>query len=117
MAAIGTGLIILIVLWALALIFILVLCSSQGSMKYIAVFPVITAAIVTIVLALLPKESSLSQADVLPDYMYSYTSLLWILLLSAMCFMLIFSLLIYFVTDIMEPRYAQVSKLFMKTKY
>jgi len=117
MASIGTGLIILIVLWALALICILVLCSSQGSIKYVAVIPVLIAAVVTIVLTLLPKESSLNQADLLPDYMYSYTPLLWILILSAMCLMLIVCLLIYFVTDIMEPRYAQVSKLFMKTKY
>ncbi len=117
MASIGTGLIILIVLWALALISILVLCSSQGSIKYVAVIPVLIASVVTIVLTLLPKESSLNQADLLPDYMYSYTPLLWILILSAMCLMLIVCLLIYFVTDIMEPRYAQVSKLFMKTKY
>ncbi len=117
MAAIGTGLIILIILWALALFFILVLCSSQGSIKNIAAIPVVIATTTTIVLALLPKNSSLNQRDILPDYMYSYTSLLWILLLTAMCLMFIVCLLIYFVTDIMEPRYAHVSKLFMKSKF
>lgn len=113
---IGTGLIILIVLWSIAACSVIVLCSSQGNVKYITVAPTFLAILITIVLLTLPKESTLQSSITEPAYMYSYTSLLWILMLTSIALTLVLCLLAYFVTDIMEPLYAKVSKSYLRIK-
>ena len=110
MADIGNGVIILLVLWSIALFFIIVFCSSQGKLKLLAVLPCIIAAIVTIVLLSLPNQNNAVKDDH-PNYYYSYTSLIWILLLTLMCITLTACLVIYFLSDIMESRYAYVTKV------
>jgi hypothetical protein len=111
MATLGTGIIILIVLWCVALLSLVVLCSSQGKLKNLGIVPSIIVAIVTIVLVSIPTSND-STAEPLPAYNYSYTSLSWILTLTGLCVTLVGCLFAYLFTEIMEPRYAKVSKTF-----
>jgi len=111
MATLGTGIIILIVLWSIAFLSLVVLCSSQGKLKNLGIVPSIIAAIVTIVLVSIPTGNN-SNTETLPSYNYSYTSLSWILTLTGLCVSLVGCLIAYLVTEIMEPRYAKVSKTY-----
>lgn len=111
METLGTGIIILIVVWCIAFLSLVVLCSCQGKLKNLGIVPIIIAAIVTIVLVSIPTGDN-SSIEPLPDYNYSYTSLSWILTLTGLCVTLVACLIIYLFTEIMEPRYAKVSKTF-----
>ena len=108
MADIGTGTVILLVLWIVTVIGILLFCAAGGNLVYLGLIPCTISSIVTIVLALIPREGSSS--ELIDDTVYSYTSLIWILILTFMILTLIISLGIYFVMDIMQPRYAKVGK-------
>ena len=112
MATLGTGIIILIVLWSVALLLLVVLCSSQGKLKNLGIVPSIIAAIVTIILASIPTKNNNTTTETLPSYNYSYASLIWILILTGLCVTFVGCLIAYLLTEIMEPRYAKVSKTF-----
>jgi hypothetical protein len=109
MATVGTGLIILLVLWILAFFFIVLFCSAQSNIKFISIIPVSIAILVTIILGSLPVESSTSTTTI-DDTVYSYTSLLWILMLTGMIISLVVGLLVYVISECMEPKYARVSR-------
>jgi hypothetical protein len=106
--AIGIGVIILLVLWILSILLLIVFCSSQGGTRCVGVIPCILTGILTLILALIPKGQPLPDNE--PSYNYSYTSLIWILMLTMMCVTLVVSFGMYFVSDIVEPKYARVSK-------
>jgi hypothetical protein len=110
MAEIGIGLIILIALWSITVIFVVLFCSAQGNLKFIAIAPCIISAIVTIILVSIPKGNQVEEEKE-PDYAYSYTSLIWILVLTSLVLFLVISMVIYLITDIMEPKYAKVAKV------
>ena len=110
----GTGLIILIVLWFIALGSVLLFCTAQGGVRMVAVLFCGIAAIVTVILLVIPSESQSKGINYGPSYNYSYTSLIWILTLTIMCMTLIGSALVYLITDVLEPHYAHVSRLSRK---
>lgn len=111
MADLGTGVIVLLVLWLFAIALMLVLCSAQGKLKTLSIVPSILVAIVTIVLVSLPRGADVYNQDD-PAYNYSYTPLIWILTFTGLCVFLFVALFLYLVFDIMEPHYAKVSKTF-----
>lgn len=115
MVYLGDGMIILIVIWSVVLASCLVFCAAQGNIKYITLLPISIAGIATIVLLALPSASSVGK-NTEPAYLYSFVSLIWIMLLSVVCFTLLVCLLIYFIGDIMTPHYAKVSKTFNKAR-
>lgn len=108
MADIGTGTIILLVLWIVTLFGILLFCAAGGNFIYLGLLPVLISTIVTIVLVLIPREGT--TVEVKDETIYSYNSLIWILILTFMILSLVVGLVFYFVLDIMQPRYAKVGK-------
>lgn len=109
MATIGTGLIVLLVLWIIAFFFIILFCTAQNSIKYLSVIPVSVAIIVTLILGLLPVESSKTSTTV-DDTVYSYTSLIWMLMLAGLIISLVVGTFVYIISECMEPKYARVSR-------
>lgn len=112
MADIGTGVIILAVIWLFSIICLILLCGAQGKIKFIAIIPTVLSAIVTIILLTLPRGSVPASEANEPDYKYSYLPLIWILILTSICLGLVVALAACFVLDIFEPRYAKVDKTF-----
>jgi hypothetical protein len=112
---IGTGVIILTVLWLVTVLSLIIFCSAQGKVKLIGLAPLVISAIVTIVLASLPRGVP-ERNDSNPSYNYSYTPLIWILIFTAIVVSFVGSLGVYFLTDILEPRYARVTKNFRQFK-
>lgn len=111
MADIGTGTIILLVLWIVSFFALIAFCAAQSGIKYVALVPVIIASIVTLILGLLPIDTtSTSKTVTIDDTVYSYVSLLWILFLTGILITFIVCLLIYFISEIIEPRYAKVGR-------
>jgi hypothetical protein len=110
MAEVGTGTIILLVLWLIAFFFMIFLCSAQSKIKYISIIPLLVASIVTIILALLPRESSTTTTQVIDDTVYSYTSLIWMLMLTGLIITLVASSLIYLASEFIQPKYAKISR-------
>lgn len=110
MAEIGTGVIVLLVLWVMSFLCLVLFCGAQGKIKVISVLPAIISGIVTIILLTLPRGVKTPSESEDPAYNYSYTPLIWILIFTSLCLTLFISLLFYLVTDIMEPRYAKVDK-------
>ena len=110
---IGTGVIILITLWLVSLVSIILFCSAQGKLKLAAVIPCVITAIVTIVLPSIPTSYT-SEDDSLPVYNFSYLPLIWILILTLLVVTLVTCFLIYFLTDVLEPRYAHFTKAVKK---
>ncbi|CAF0755336.1 unnamed protein product [Brachionus calyciflorus] len=112
MVDVGAGVIILAVLWIFSFICLILLCGTQGKIKFLAAIPSIISLIVTIILLSLPRGSIPADEAIEPEYKYSYTSLIWILILTSICFGLVVALGACFVLDLLEPRYAKVDKNF-----
>ena len=106
---IGTGVIVLLVIWVVSILIMLLFTSAQGKIRFVALVPAVLSGIVTIVLVSLPRGSTTATAA-MPDYMFSYTPLIWIFIFTALVLTLVACLMVYFVTDIMEARYAHVDK-------
>jgi hypothetical protein len=108
MATIGLGVILLIIIWTISLLFLLVFCQAQGNIRLISVLPALLSVIITTIITTIPRGSN--NKTTLPDYMYSNVPLIWILILVGLIIIFLVCLMLYLVTDIMEPRYAHVSK-------
>ena len=110
---IGIGVIILLVLWLISLLSILLFCTSQRNLKGVAAVPCIITDIVTIVLLAIPTSYTTPTSNT-PSYNYSYIPLIWIFILTSVVLSLIICLLIYLLSDVLEPRYAPFSKVIRK---
>lgn len=108
---VGTGVIILAVLWSVSFVFFILFCGAQGKLKLLPAIPTAITLIITIILLSLPRGDSVAQQTE-PDYKFSYTGLIWILILTSICVGLLVSFIMYFVYVIIEPRYAKVDKTF-----
>ncbi|RNA40074.1 hypothetical protein BpHYR1_022530, partial [Brachionus plicatilis] len=109
---VGTGVIVLAVLWSISFVFFILFCGAQGKIKLLPAIPTLISLIVTIVLLSLPRgDSAIQQTE--PDYKFSYTGLIWILILTSICVGLLVSFIMFFVYVIVEPRYAKVDKIFL----
>ena len=109
MATVGAGVIILAVFWLISLLFIVIFCSSQGNLKYVTLVPIAISTLLTIILIFIPK-GELDANFNYPPYKYSYTSLLWILILTSLILTLFICLILYLQYDVLERRYAKVSR-------
>jgi hypothetical protein len=109
MDTLGAGIIVLAVFWLISIAFLLFFCSVQGKAKFVSIVPSIFAAILTIILVSLPRGVQ-EYTEEEPEYNFSFIPLIWILLFTWIVITLVISLMMYLVTDIMEPRYAAVSK-------
>jgi hypothetical protein len=113
MTTIGAGVIILIIIWSASVLFLLAFCQAQGTIRALAVVPAVFSAIITIVLTSIPRGPANKTS--LPDYMYSNISLIWIFIFISLILALLVCLIIYLITDIMEPHFANVSKTFKQS--
>ena len=105
---VGTGVIVLLVLWLLVAACAVCCCSAQGSLKMAVAGPLLVAIVVTIVLVSMPKGLP-SSVLATPAYSYSYGLIVWPLVFTGVCVALVASLLVYFVSDVLEPHYAHVA--------
>lgn len=110
MAVVGTGVIILLVFWSVSIVSIILFCSAQGKVRLAAIIPCIVTAILTIVLPSIPTSFT-SPDDNIPAYNFSLLPLIWILILTGLVLTLFVCFIIYFLTDVLEPRYAHVTKV------
>lgn len=109
-ATIGTGVIILLIMWAVAIVTFVLFCSAQGKLKYVSIVPTAVAALVTIILVFIPRGNDNLNPG--PGYNYSYIPLIWILTLTVLFLFLAAASFVYLATDIMQPRYAVVDRGF-----
>lgn len=113
MAVIGTGVIIIITFWAISIVSIFLFWETQGKLKSIAVVLCIITAIITIILPSIPTSFTSPYSNI-PAYNFSYLPLIWIFILTGLVLTLIICLLTYFLTDVLEARYAPSLKLVKK---
>lgn len=107
--AFGTGLIVLLVLWILTIIISVIFCATSGALRFVSLIPISISTITTLVLALIPREGSTTVLEI-DNTVYSYTSLIWILILTIMIVTFVISLFIYLISEIIQPRYAKVGR-------
>ena len=108
---VGTGVIVLAVLWAISFVSFIFFCSAQGKIKLLPAIPTAITLLITVILLALPRgDSKLEEKE--PEYKFSFTGLIWILILTSICLGLLVSFVMYFIYVIIEPRYAKVDKSF-----
>lgn len=114
MAALGTGVIILIVIWVVTLAALTLFTFTQSSIRYVGFIALLIAVIVTLVLTLLPRgeETRSVEANKTP---YSYAGLARILILTFLCVTFVVGLVLIFVHEILTPVFAEpVRKRFVR---
>ncbi|CAF0853303.1 unnamed protein product [Rotaria sordida] len=114
MAALGTGVIILIVIWVITLATLTLFTFSQSSVRYIGLLSLVIAVIITLVLALLPR-GEIGRTSESNNTPYNYAGLARILILTFLCVTFLAGLVIVFVQEIVPPVYAQpIRKRFVR---
>lgn len=106
MAELGTGVIILIVIWVITLAILTLFTFVQSPLRFLGLLALVLATIVTLVLTLLPRGTTdqTSQANKIP---YSYAGLARILILAFLCVTFAVGLLLIFAQEILPPVHAQ----------
>jgi len=106
MATLGTGVIILIVVWVITLAILTLFTFVQSPVRFIGLFALVIAVIVTLVLTLLPR-ASVNQSLASNKVPYSYAGLARILILTFLCVTFLFGLVLIFIYEILPPIFAQ----------
>ena len=105
MASLGTGVIVLIVIWALTLAILTLFTFVQSPVRWIGLVALLIAGIITLVLALLPRGEqirTLSSSSV-PT---AYIGLARILILTFLCVTLIVGLVFVFLREALPAVFA-----------
>ncbi|CAF1544200.1 unnamed protein product [Rotaria sp. Silwood1] len=114
MATLGTGVIILIVIWIITLATLTLFTFSQSSIRYVGLLALLIAVIVTLILTLIPRGdvSRILGSSTTPT---SLAGLPRILILTFLCVTFVVGLIILFVQEVVPPVYAQpVRKRFIR---
>ena len=115
MATLGTGVIILIVIWVITLAILTLFTFVQSPVRFIGLFALIIAIVTTLVLTLLPRDSTTSSSSESNTIPYSYAGLARILILTFLCITFLIGLLLIFVHEILPPVFAQpIRKRFVR---
>ncbi len=113
MAGLGTGVIILIVVWVITLALLTLFTFVQSPLRFIGFIGLIIAIIVTLVLTLLPRGTD--QTSITNNTPYNYAGLARILILTFLCITFLFGLVLIFVYEIIPQTYAQpIRKRFVR---
>jgi len=113
MADLGTGVVILIVIWVITLAALTLFTFVQSPLRFLGFIAVVIAVVVTLVLTLLPRGSP-NQTSV-SNTPYNYAGLARILILTFLCVTFFFGLFLIFVYEVVPPIYAQpIRKRFVR---
>jgi len=114
MAELGTGVIILIVIWVITLAVLTLFTFVQSPLRFIGFIALIIAIVVTLVLTLLPR-GNIDQTLVSNQIPYNYAGLARILILTFLCMTFLFGLILVCVFEVVPPIYAQpIRKRFVR---
>ena len=114
MASLGTGVIILIVIWAITLAILTLFTFVQSPIRWIALIALAIAGIITLVLALLPRGAQV-QAFSSSSQATNNVGVARILILTFLCVSLIIGLVFVFLREALPPVYAQpIRKRFVR---
>ncbi|CAF1217585.1 unnamed protein product [Rotaria magnacalcarata] len=114
MASLGTGVIILIVIWVITLASLTLFTFAQSSVKYIGLLSLVIAVIITLVLTLLPR-GEINRAAESIQAPSSTAGLARILILTFLCVTFLVGLLLVFCHEVLPPVYAlPVRKRFVR---
>ncbi len=102
MADLGTGVIILIVIWVITLAALTLFTFVQSPIRFIGIIALVIAVIVTLVLTLLPRGGS-SSSNTTP---HSYAGLARILILTFLCVTFFMGVVLVFMHEILPPVFA-----------
>jgi amino acid permease len=114
MADLGTGVIILIVVWVITLALLTLFTFVQSPVRFIGLIALILAVIITLVLTLLPRGNAnqSSQSNQIP---YSYAGLARILILTFLCVTFLVGLVLVFIYEVVPPIFGQpIRKRFVR---
>lgn len=98
MAELGTGVIILIVIWVITLALLTLFTFVQSPIRFIGLIAIIIAVIVTLVLALLPR-GDIDQTNDINRTAQSYAGLARILILTFLCVTFLVGLVLVFIFE------------------
>lgn len=114
MADLGTGVIILIVIWVFTLAALTLFTFVQSPLRFVGIIALVIAIIITLVLTLLPR-GDIDQTSQLNKTPYNYAGLARILILTFLCVTFVVGLVLIFVHEILPPIYAfPVRKRFVR---
>ena len=114
MASLGTGVIILIVLWVIALALLTLFTFVQSPIRFVGLIALVIAIIVTLVLALLPRGDSARDSS-LNKTPSSNAALARIFVLTFLSVTFLLGLALVFLHEILPPIFAQpIRKRFVR---
>ena len=105
MAGLGTGVIVLIVIWVITLALLTLFTFVQSPLRFVGFIALIIAIVVTLVLTLLPRGTN--QSSTTNNIPYNYAGLARILILTFLCVTFVFGLVLIFFYEVLPPIYAQ----------
>lgn len=103
---VGAGFFTLALLWSFTLLICLLFAKAQGALQYAGVGAFLVSGLVTVILAVLPREPKVS-TDEQTAVVYDYTIIYRYLLISGCLLFLLIGLGAYLTMHIMEPVYAK----------
>ncbi|CAF0844724.1 unnamed protein product [Adineta steineri] len=114
MADLGTGVIILIIVWVITLALLTLFTFVQSPIRFIGLVALVIAIIMTLVLTLLPREDS-NQSLESKTTLNSYAGLARILILTFLCVTFLVGLVLIFIHEVLPPIFAQpIRKRFVR---
>lgn len=106
MAALGTGVIVLIVIWSITLAFLTLFTFVQSPLRYIGLIALVIAGIITLILALLPR-GEVRTVSTSSSTVSNSIGLIRILILTFLCVTFLVGLVLVFFHEILPPVYAE----------
>jgi hypothetical protein len=106
MADLGTGVIVLIVIWVITLSILTLFTFVQSPVRFIGLIALVIAIIITLVLTLLPRGDNVTSYQA-SKVLYNYAGLARILILTFLCVTFVVGLVLVFVHEILPPIFAQ----------
>ena len=114
MAELGTGVIILIIIWVFTLAALTLFTFVQSPIRLIGLIAIVIAVIITLVLTLLPR-GEIDQTNELNRIAQSYAGLARILILTFLCVTFLVGLVLVFLYEVLPPVHGQpIRKRFVR---
>ena len=106
MAALGTGVIVLIVIWSITLALLTLFTFVQSPIRYVGLIALVVAGVITLILALLPRGEVRTVANS-SSSVSNAIGLIRILLLTFLCVTFLVGLVLVFLKEVLPPVYAE----------
>ncbi len=106
MAELGTGVIILIIVWVITLALLTLFTFVQSPIRFVGIIALVIATVVTLVLTLLPR-GDVDQSAQSNQTPYNYAGLARILILTFLCVTFLVGLVLVFVHEVVPPIFAE----------